>query len=404
MQRLLAVAAVMAVAVSCAGLAEAREVSDGGIEELEARVEAQELVIRRTMEEIRAAGVRLEENQARVDMVRARAEELRVQVGELRSQLLYQRRSLAEERARYRERARAAYRGRDLGGIALLLERMLRDSGNFGGAADVRVLRMLLEGREVLQEHKERQIMLRGTLRQISQKRKAYREVLRRETVLIRELEAQRRDLRRAVQRIGVERKQALERLRELRSIERRVESSAEVGPIPEDAWIEQKREQVIPDAPTDIERELEIARREIVVRPVESLHEEEYMVLYRRAAQQYGFGTDWYVLAAVGKIESNHGKEMGPSVSGAMGPMQFLPSTWQVAGVDGNGDGVANIMDPEDAIPAAASYLVSGGAPEDWHAALYSYNRAHWYVLEVLAVAEGYRRLAGDDGAGPYL
>jgi membrane-bound lytic murein transglycosylase B len=53
------------------------------------------------------------------------------------------------------------------------------------------------------------------------------------------------------------------------------------------------------------------------------------------------------------------------------MGPMQFLPSTWQQFGVDGNQDGVANIMDPEDAIPAAASYLKRGGAPDNFYAAL---------------------------------
>jgi membrane-bound lytic murein transglycosylase B len=94
----------------------------------------------------------------------------------------------------------------------------------------------------------------------------------------------------------------------------------------------------------------------------------------------------------------------MGSSSSGAMGPMQFLPSTWETAGVDGNGDGAANIMDPRDAIPAAARYLKSGGAPQDWYRALFTYNHADWYVLKVLGVAEGYRRLANDDTVGPYI
>ena len=151
-------------------------------------------------------------------------------------------------------------------------------------------------------------------------------------------------------------------------------------------------------------ERELEIARDEILAQPVEPIPYEEYVRLYRESAERYGFAGDWYVLAAVGKIESNHGENMGPSSAGAMGPMQFLPSTWSSYGVDGDGNGESNIMDPEDAIPAAAAYLKAGGAPDDWYAALFTYNRAGWYVEEVLAIAESYRRIHGDDTVGPYL
>ena len=140
------------------------------------------------------------------------------------------------------------------------------------------------------------------------------------------------------------------------------------------------------------------------MVRPVEPIPYERFVQIYKAAAKRYGFAKDWYVLAAVGKVESNHGQNMGPSSAGAMGPMQFLPSTWREYGVDGNGDGEANIMDPEDAIPAAADYLEASGAPEDWYAALYTYNRAGWYVREVLGVAEGYRRLAKDDRVEPYV
>ena len=128
-----------------------------------------------------------------------------------------------------------------------------------------------------------------------------------------------------------------------------------------------------------------------------------QYEMLYREAARDYGFSEDWYILAAVGKVESDHGRNLGPSSAGALGPMQFLPSTWKAYGLDGNGDGVANIMDPEDAIPAAARYLRAGGAPEDWYAALYTYNRADWYVKKVLGVAEAYRKLAADNTVGPY-
>lgn len=151
-------------------------------------------------------------------------------------------------------------------------------------------------------------------------------------------------------------------------------------------------------------ERELEVAREDIVARPVESIPRERYVQIYKASAKRYGFEKDWYVLAAVGRIESDHGENMGPSSAGALGPMQFLPSTWQEYGVDGNRDGVANIMDPEDAIPAAARYLKAGGAPEDWYAALYTYNRAGWYVREVLGIAEDYRRQAKDDEVEPYV
>ncbi len=151
-------------------------------------------------------------------------------------------------------------------------------------------------------------------------------------------------------------------------------------------------------------ERELEIAREDIVARPVEPIPYARYVQIYKASAKRYGFAKDWYVLAAVGKVESNHGENMGPSSAGALGPMQFLPSTWKEYGVDGDKDGVANIMDPEDAIPAAAAYLKAGGAPHDWYMALYTYNHAGWYVREVLGIAEGYRRLAKDDRVQPYV
>lgn len=151
------------------------------------------------------------------------------------------------------------------------------------------------------------------------------------------------------------------------------------------------------------VEQELEIVQ-DIIARPVEPIPYKRYVQIYKAAAKRYGFAEDWYVLAAVGRAESNHGENMGPSGAGAMGPMQFLPSTWEQYGADGNGDGEANIMDPEDAIPAAASYLEVGGAPEDWYAALYTYNHAGWYVREVLGIAESYRRQAGDEGVEPYV
>lgn len=150
-------------------------------------------------------------------------------------------------------------------------------------------------------------------------------------------------------------------------------------------------------------QRELRIARERIVAQPVDEATLRRYKELYEEAAEEYGFGEDWYVLAAVGKVESDHGQNMGPSSAGALGPMQFMPSTWDSYGLDANDDGKANIMDPEDAIPSAARYLKVGGAPDDWYKALYTYNHAGWYVEKVLRVAERYRLAAGDKEVGPY-
>jgi peptidoglycan LD-endopeptidase LytH len=114
------------------------------------------------------------------------------------------------------------------------------------------------------------------------------------------------------------------------------------------------------------------------------------YMRLYQETGAS--FGLDWSVLAAVGQVESGHGANVGPSSAGALGPMQFLPSTWAAYGVDGDGDGRRDVMDPEDAIPGAARLLVANGAPANWERALFAYNHADWYVRQVLARAERYR------------
>jgi murein DD-endopeptidase MepM/ murein hydrolase activator NlpD len=116
-----------------------------------------------------------------------------------------------------------------------------------------------------------------------------------------------------------------------------------------------------------------------------------EYLALYRDAAAR--FGLDWPVLAAVGKVESDHGRNMNgcdPNYAGARGPMQFLESTFRFAAtLAGLTD--ADICDPADAIPAAAAYLRSNGAPDDWQRALYRYNPAEWYPPLVLSWAERY-------------
>jgi hypothetical protein len=62
---------------------------------------------------------------------------------------------------------------------------------------------------------------------------------------------------------------------------------------------------------------ELGIARDDIVARAVEPISKKAYRKLYREAAKRYGFGEDWYVLAAVAKVESGHGTSLGPSTAG---------------------------------------------------------------------------------------
>jgi cell wall-associated NlpC family hydrolase len=137
------------------------------------------------------------------------------------------------------------------------------------------------------------------------------------------------------------------------------------------------------------------------------------YLELYRAAAQRCA-GLPWTLLAAVGKVESDHGRNPGPSPAGAVGPMQFEPATWSAHGVDGDGDGRANPLDPADAIPAAADYLCALGAATDPNAALVAYTCGNsgarcravsaGYVATVLGWAARYGTAAvsGPVPAGP--
>ncbi len=93
----------------------------------------------------------------------------------------------------------------------------------------------------------------------------------------------------------------------------------------------------------------------------------------YRLAQRRYDI--PWQILASLNFVESRFGRLTGPSVAGALGPMQFLPSTWDAYGHGGN------VMDPHDAILGAANYLAASGAPERMGAALFAYNRSDAYV-----------------------
>jgi murein DD-endopeptidase MepM/ murein hydrolase activator NlpD len=110
---------------------------------------------------------------------------------------------------------------------------------------------------------------------------------------------------------------------------------------------------------------------------------------LWQRAGSAYGI--PWQVLAAINKIESNFGRNMGPSTAGAVGWMQFMPDTWYRWGTDADGDGVADPWNPTDGVFSAARYLAAAGGGANLYRAVYAYNHADWYVKQVLDLSNLY-------------
>lgn len=95
-------------------------------------------------------------------------------------------------------------------------------------------------------------------------------------------------------------------------------------------------------------------------------------------------------VLVAIGKVESDYGRDAGVSSAGARGPMQFLPTTWKAYAIDGDGDGRADIDNTADALHSAAGHLcANGGAdPGRLPQAIWNYNHSRRYVDAVLQLA----------------
>ena len=113
---------------------------------------------------------------------------------------------------------------------------------------------------------------------------------------------------------------------------------------------------------------------------------------IYQAAASKYRLGADgWAYLAAINRIETDFGRNLSTSSAGAVGWMQFMPATWASYGVDADHNGRKDPNNPADAIYAAARYLKAGGAPADWHGAIFSYNHAEWYVTDVTRHAHSY-------------
>lgn len=109
---------------------------------------------------------------------------------------------------------------------------------------------------------------------------------------------------------------------------------------------------------------------------------------IYARA--QNAYGVDARILKAIHQVETGGSGSTGltnRSGSGATGPMQFLPSTWRRHGVDGNGDGIADINNVEDAIFSAAAYLKACGYP-NVQKALWGYNPSTSYYNKVMRIA----------------
>jgi peptidoglycan DL-endopeptidase CwlO len=124
------------------------------------------------------------------------------------------------------------------------------------------------------------------------------------------------------------------------------------------------------------------------------------YLRLYRQAGARYG--VPWPVLAAIGKVESDHGRTHLPGVrsgsnwAGACGPMQIGCVPGSKAGNAWARYGHGRPHDPAQALPTAARYLVDHGAHRNLDQAIFAYNHSRSYVARVKQLARRYARGGG--------
>lgn len=150
-----------------------------------------------------------------------------------------------------------------------------------------------------------------------------------------------------------------------------------------------------------------------------------EFINIYKAAANKYGI--DWYILAAIHKIETDFSQVLEVSSAGAVGPMQFMPQTWsgwsnpnagpneydtdpeRIAryggyGEDGNDDGIADPYNLTDAVFGTAHMIAANGYMQDGEEAIFVYNHSWGYVNSVLAVRDRIKFLYGQEYDGKTL
>lgn len=118
------------------------------------------------------------------------------------------------------------------------------------------------------------------------------------------------------------------------------------------------------------------------------------YIPIYKAAGERYG--VEWTLLAAIHKVETDFSRIKNMiSYAGAIGHMQFMPKTFEVYGVDGNGNGAISPWELEDAIFSAANYLSSSGIEKNVRKAVWHYNHSESYIDKVLGIAETIREVS---------
>lgn len=151
-----------------------------------------------------------------------------------------------------------------------------------------------------------------------------------------------------------------------------------------------QAREKAEADAKAAADAKAKVASSRSVVARENRVYSDpsDFTSIYQRAEAVYG--VDARILRAIHLVETGGSGSTGltnHSGSGAQGPMQFLPSTFRAHGVDGNGDGIKDINNVEDAIFSAAQYLRACGYP-NVQKALWGYNPSKAYYNKVMGIA----------------